>query len=792
MGNQLKLLARTIKKTFGRYVALFAIVTLGVAFFTGLKNAEPAMKKTCNGFYNSQKIYEIMAVSPMGITDSQFKQIKEDTGRGVLEAGYRLETVINFGKSENAVNILSLPKHLSKPSLAYGRMPRKTNECLGDPKIFNKGDIGKTIKISDVNNSDTLREIKKHDLKIVGIATSPRFASVDKESTNLAGGKIDGTIYVPEDSFSMPVYSEIFLRVSAADNDYFADDYFDEIHKHQKKFEKNLKKAGVINPFLFNLSENTCYANFKNDVKIVDDIANIFPFFFILVAALVCVTTMTRMVNDDRMQIGTLKALGYSGAGISFRYLAYSISATLPSCIIGIAVGTNLITSAIWRAYGVRYDFGGLSQYYNFLMYAYCTAGMLIVMTVSTMFALLSELREKPAMLMRPKAPPVGKRIFLEKIPFIWNRFSFLWKVTIRNAFRYKRHLFLMVLGIGGCTALIVAGFGIRDSIINISDNQYGNIIKYKIEAGISGDSHVKETVKETLKKRGIKPKDYTFVYTESTNLKNGNKKKTCFLRGMSETDFRKYFHIYNAKGKLAYPKNGEIILSSGLAKKLRVKKGSSVEAIVAGTKKSFKVSGVCKNYINHYAYVSETDIGNSASNTILIKNMSVKVAENQAKKLRNVEGVTYVGTTEDAKNTANRSMKSMNELVALIVLCAGALALIVSYNLTNINMMERIRDIATVKVLGFKKRETFAFLIRENIILSALGALIGLILGKILHFYILSRVDVDYMTFDATIAYKSYFIAFALTALFAFLSDIAMISKINRVSMTESLKSVE
>lgn len=532
-----KTLFRTIRSTFGRYIAILAIVALGVGFFTGLKNAQPSMQTTADEYLDAQKMFDFQLMSSLGITDEDVDVFANVDGITAAEGGWRLDILAEGENGETPVyQVFSLPEKVALPKLTEGRMPEAENECLADAAVFSSQDIGGKIVLSSENSSDTLEQLPQKEYTIVGLAQSPRFISSDRGSTSLGSGEITGFLYVPQEAFHAEIYHEALLA-GAEDTLIFSDDYDDRITELSPRVEKVLQKralsrydeikseaeqelskaktqletgreeydraiasgipAGLLadslseleaaeeeieeaetalsemeepKTYLLDLNSNPGCASFQNDIIIVDGIANAFPAFFVLIAALVCITTMTRMVNDERTQIGTLKAMGYSDTVISLKYIFYASSAALIGCVAGFFIGTSVLPQIIWAVYGMSYDFSGLIYYFSPLMYGCCLAISVLGSVAVTLFACHRELNGKPAELIRPKVPGSGKRIFLERIRPLWNRLSFLSKVTIRNGFRYKRRMVMMLLGIGGCTALMVTGFGLRDSVANILD----------------------------------------------------------------------------------------------------------------------------------------------------------------------------------------------------------------------------------------------------------------------------------------------------------------------------------
>lgn len=550
--------------------------------------------------------------------------------------------------------------------------------------------------------------------------------------------------------------------------------------------------------YLMGRDSNVGYVCFESDSTIVGAIANVFPIFFFLVAALVCMTTMNRMVEDQRTQIGVLKALGYSSGSIMGKFVAYSGSASLIGATIGFVAGTIAFPKAIWFAYQMMYNTSDISYYFSSSMLIISFIVALLCSVGVTILSCRYEMQEMAASLMRPKAPKAGKRIFLEYITFFWNRLKFLKKVSLRNIFRYKGRLFMMVLGIGGCTALLVAGFGIYDSIADIAVNQFSNISKYDVDVTLkNGEEDV-----SVLENMGYSNEDYLLYYHTSVDMKAGKYTKNIYLNVYdNDAPLDNFYDMHDEKGNhisFSDLKDDEAIINQGLSDRYNIKVGDIITISSENLAKTkFKIAAINENFIYNYMYLTKTGYENTIGQLPEKKNVYLNVKEGEnvhgvGAKLMNDKRVTVVSATDDMLDRVDNMMESLNIIVYLVIGCAMALSAVVVYNLTNINIAERVREIATVKVLGFYKEETRSYVFRENIILSIMGAAVGLFLGKLLHAFIMSEIVVDLITFDVRVTILSYTIAFVLTVVFTFIIDLFMGKKLEEISMTESLKAVE
>lgn len=547
--------------------------------------------------------------------------------------------------------------------------------------------------------------------------------------------------------------------------------------------------------YVLDRGTNIGYACFENDSSIVEGISQVFPIFFFLVAALVCITTMTRMVEDQRTQIGVLKALGYGSGTIMSKYMFYSGSAAFIGCALGYTLGSYYFPKIIWIAYQTMYEFGEIATVFDPVMalgsFLVCMLGTLGV----TYSACRQELREVPAELIRPKSPKAGKRVFLEYFPFLWSRLKFLHKVSIRNLLRYKKRFFMMIIGISGCTALLVTGFGIDDSISNITNFQYSEVVHYDCSVVFADAPSAAERA-EFLDNSSEIIDSALFLHESSVDIQSGGKTKPVSLI-VSPESLEGYMTLAQEGREIPMPTAGQIVVNNGLARAMKLSVGDSIVLRDSDMRENeLIVSGIFDNFIQNYAIISpesyEAGFGECEYKSAYVMAPEGSDYREVAAKLLNIDNVASTYANEEMRSRINTMMESMDYIVMLVVACAGALAFIVLYNLTNINITERIREIATLKVLGFYASETSAYVYRENMMLTALGALSGLALGVALHAFVMSQIVVDMVHFDPRIAPISFVYAFALTFGFSMLVSFFMRFKLNKISMAESLKSIE
>lgn len=587
-----------------------------------------------------------------------------------------------------------------------------------------------------------------------------------------------------------------------------------QYQENQSKFDEQMQDADdqiadaqskideIEKPETYVLDRNTNvgYVCLKNDSGVVKGIANVFPVFFFLVAALICMTTMNRMVEEQRTQIGVLKALGFSEGRIMGKYLFYSGSAAISGTLIGYVLGIHFFPLVIITAYGIVYKMGGI-YYVSDLPLALVSLTVAVLCSVGTTWlSCHKELKEVAADLMRPKAPKAGKRVFLEHVPFIWKRLKFLQKVSVRNIVRYKKRFFMMVIGISGCTALLVMGFGVRDSVVAVADQQYEEIQLYDIgvtlkDGKMPGEADLKalDSVLEKENAAGMYAMEKTIDLVTDKGTKSIN-----MVAVENPDEVGDFISLHTKKQEpIAYPKEGEAVLSKKVAETYGVKKGDTILLRDSDNNEmSLKVTGICENHIYNYVYIAaesyEKQIGD-----VVFKNVYVSLPDEAdihevSAALMKADGVTAVTVNSDMLNRISQMMSCMNYIVIIIIICAGALAFIVLYNLNNINITERVREIATIKVLGFYPKETASYVFRENMVLTAIGCGLGLILGKWFHRFVMGEIQIDMVSFNVQINAVSYLFSVLLTMGFAWIVNCMMTGKLERINMAESLKSID
>lgn len=882
---------REIRQSLGRYLAIFAIVAMGIGFFAGLKITRQVMITSANAYLEEKQLYDFRLLSTLGFEDEDVQTLSSKEDVRFVEGAVAADILyFNQQGNEDVIKAHSLLQNINGLEVVAGRLPQQATECVVDANLYDKSALGTKIVLSENNVEEDLDYFAYREYTIVGIAQSSAYIQFERGTTALGNGQVSGFMYLLPQGFCAEFYTEIYVKFNQ-DYPIYSKDYNDYIDEKEPlwkdyckaqgerryqaivadaeaelanakqtlaeekadakqtladakkeltdaeaeladahaeladgwakyndsyaEFEEKIAEAeqeiadaeadiaNIEKPetYVLNRDANIGYACFQNDSSIVEGLANVFPVFFFLVAALVCMTTMNRMVEEQRTQIGVLKALGYGEAAIMGKYLFYSGSAALAGCIAGYFLGIHLFPFVIWTAYGMMYQMGSIVYIFDGGTALLCLACALLCSMGTTWISCRHELKEVAADLMRPKAPRAGKRVFLEWLPFIWKRLKFLHKVSVRNIVRYKRRFFMMVIGISGCTALLVTGFGIRDSVVDIADQQFQEIQTYQF--GITLKNGIKDandpSLTEFTEILDTYGGSFLPVLETTMDLQTPENLKSIHLIIVENpAQIGEYIDLHTPdKTAISYPKAGEAVICEKLAKRYRIQIGDTIHLFEENGKEvQAVVSGICENYIYNYIYLN-AETYQTALGTFLYKNVYANITKDAdihaiGAAIMKANNITAVSINADMLVRFSSMMSSMNYIVFVVIACAAALAFIVLYNLNNINITERIREIATIKVLGFYRNETAAYVFRENTALTAIGCAVGLLLGKLLHIYVMHKVDIDLMSFDVHVKAVSYLLSILLTFAFTWIVNRIMTGKLENINMAESLKSVD
>lgn len=779
-----KLLKETIVcmvKTSKRFISILVIVLLGVGFFAGIRAVAPDMKNTLDDYYEKTNMYDIYITSNYGIRDEVVETLEEKYN---VETGYSFDA-ITTKKEDYATKIISYNKEdkINTPKLIKGKMPEKVDEVVVD------NDFRSEIKIGDKITID-YNLINNKTVTVTGYVESPLYISTERDSTNLLSGTIDYYLYMNETNIISPVKTTAYINL-AAEESRFSKKYEDTVKKAKKDIRKTLQEEKVTGEewYVLDIDSNAGFYQYEQDTERIDNVAKVFPLVFFIVAVLICLTTMTRMVEEERSQIGTLKSLGYKDSAIMFKYILYATLATIIGSIIGVVIGYRLLPELCFEMYKNMYRLGDIKlSYYASLTFQ----GMIIALLCTlgaTIYTCRKTLKESPANLLRPVAPAAGKRVLLERIPIIWNHLSFSHKVTVRNVFRYKKRFLMTIIGIAGCTGLILAGFGLKDCIVKMVPHQYEEIFSYQAKIALN-EEKTNETINKIKENKKIK--DILEVQEEAVTIDNKDTNQSVTLV-IPKEDPDGFIKLQDRKTNEHYNLNNGIIITEKLANLLEVEENDVLK--FTGTDKyEKKIAHITENYLFHYIYLPKSEYQEDEYNTVLVKtkNMTEKEEKEFASKLKEMPGVSSITFTSSTRHIFDDTMDNFAYVSLILIVSAGALAFVVLYNLSSVNISERRRELATIKVLGFYDKEVYQYINRENTILTLIGILLGLGIGNILTMYIIKTCEIDMLMFDPTIALASYIYAILITAAFAILVNVILYFSLKKIDMIESLKSVE
>ncbi len=779
-----KLLKETIVcmvKTSKRFISILVIVLLGVGFFAGIRAVAPDMKNTLDDYYEKTNMYDIYITSNYGIRDEVVETLEEKYN---VETGYSFDA-ITTKKEDYATKIISYNKEdkINTPKLIKGKMPEKVDEVVVD------NDFRSEIKIGDKITIDS-NLINNKTVTVTGYVESPLYISTERDSTNLLSGTIDYYLYMNETNIISPVKTTAYINL-AAEESRFSKKYEDTVKKAKKDIRKTLQEEKVTGEewYVLDIDSNAGFYQYEQDTERIDNVAKVFPLVFFIVAVLICLTTMTRMVEEERSQIGTLKSLGYKDSAIMFKYILYATLATIIGSIIGVVIGYRLLPELCFEMYKNMYRLGDIKlSYYASLTFQ----GMIIALLCTlgaTIYTCRKTLKESPANLLRPVAPAAGKRVLLERIPIIWNHLSFSHKVTVRNVFRYKKRFLMTIIGIAGCTGLILAGFGLKDCIVKMVPHQYEEIFSYQAKIALN-EEKTNETINKIKENKKIK--DILEVQEEAVTIDNKDTNQSVTLV-IPKEDPDGFIKLQDRKTNEHYNLNNGIIITEKLANLLEVEENDVLK--FTGTDKyEKKIAHITENYLFHYIYLPKSEYQEDEYNTVLVKtkNMTEKEEKEFASKLKEIPGVSSITFTSSTRHIFDDTMDNFAYVSLILIVSAGALAFVVLYNLSSVNISERRRELATIKVLGFYDKEVYQYINRENTILTLIGILLGLGIGNILTMYIIKTCEIDMLMFDPTIALASYIYAILITAAFAILVNVILYFSLKKIDMIESLKSVE
>lgn len=830
----LKNLLREIKRTFTKFLSIFAICALGVAFFAGIRATSPDMKEAGDRLYNTYNLSDISVISTSGLTADNIRDLESIEGIQAVRASLFVDAMARgTGEKEKNLRLYSMPIKLKSEyvplidlipdygidtspeyemngvEIVSGRMPLNDTETALDYTLEGSlvKQLGDEITLTTSGGTVTLR--------VVGFIRSPMYISMFERGTSSIGnGTSDGFAYASGNAISslgtkLPVMSLLNTYYTRADIvisgkeglSAYSDEYEALVNEVTDRIEDYAStQSGTW--YIQDRSGNPGYSDYSENTDRIAAVGDVFPLIFFIVAALVCLTTMTRMVEEQRIEMGTMKALGYGGWQIAMKYAVYAMSACISGGVVGAIIGFKLFPYVIMKGYSIMYYLGKLETPYRADIAFMAIAAMAVCTAAATFSACYASLKEVPATLMRPKAPKAGRRVLLEKIPFIWKKLSFTSKVTVRNLFRYKKRFFMSVIGIAGSGALLVTAFGLNDSIFGIIEKQFGDIWQMDVQAYVYEAMPLAD-MQELLGKNPANDDfdSVMFCLDSQMECKNGGRSQSgVHLLGVeSAGSMAGRINLHNGGTHVTLDDSG-VVVTAKLAETLSIKVGDEINMRTGGEDHFMRVIGVADNYVYHYVYITaayyETVFGKAMQYNGFMGNLKEGLTDEtmdaMSSQLLSDSRMYTVRTIESIYDSVWDSLSILNYVVLVLILGSGMLTFVVMLNLTNINIGERMRELATLRVLGFYDKEMYAYIFRENNALSVIGAFVGLVFGKIMHLFVIRTCEVDMVMFVRSAKPLSYVYAFALTIAFSLIVNLLMRPKVRAIDMVESLKSAE
>ena len=830
----LKNLLREIKRTFTKFLSIFAICALGVAFFAGIRATSPDMKEAGDRLYNTYNLSDISVISTSGLTADNIRDLESIEGIQAVRASLFVDAMARgTGEKEKNLRLYSMPIKLKSEyaplidlipdygidtspeyemngvEIVSGRMPLNDTETALDYTLEGSlvKQLGDEITLTTSGGTVTLR--------VVGFIRSPMYISMFERGTSSIGnGTSDGFAYASGNAISslgtkLPVMSLLNTYYTRADIvisgkeglSAYSDEYEALVNEVTDRIEDYAStQSGTW--YIQDRSGNPGYSDYSENTDRIAAVGDVFPLIFFIVAALVCLTTMTRMVEEQRIEMGTMKALGYGGWQIAMKYAVYAMSACISGGVVGAIIGFKLFPYVIMKGYSIMYYLGKLETPYRADIAFMAIAAMAVCTAAATFSACYASLKEVPATLMRPKAPKAGRRVLLEKIPFIWKKLSFTSKVTVRNLFRYKKRFFMSVIGIAGSGALLVTAFGLNDSIFGIIEKQFGDIWQMDVQAYVYEAMPLAD-MQELLGKNPANDDfdSVMFCLDSQMECKNGGRSQNgVHLLGVESAEsMAGRVSLHNGGTPVTLDDSG-VVVTAKLAETLSIKVGDEINMRTGGEDHLMRVIGIADNYVYHYVYITaayyETVFGEAMLYNGFMGNLKDGLTDEtmdaMSTQLLSDSRMYTVRTIGSIYASVWDSLSILNYVVLVLILGSGMLTFVVMLNLTNINIGERMRELATLRVLGFYDKEMYDYIFRENNALSVIGAFVGLLFGKIMHLFVIRTCEVDMVMFVRSAKPLSYVYAFALTIVFSLIVNLLMRPKVRAIDMVESLKSAE
>lgn len=820
---------QSIPDSLGRFISIFLLMAVSAFTFIGLKMAGPDMRFSATNFYLQQQLADMTVTSNYGLDQIDRQTILQTKELKKADFGYFQDSSING--SQTALRIFSQTDTISKYQLVKGHMPQTNHQIAVSYLLSNRYHLGQTITLKQYNS------LKNNHYQIVGFVRSSEY--VDRNDfghTNIGTGQLNGYAVVKKSAFNSPQWmiDRLSFKQNKNLNPYSTayQDYIDRqkdslqgrLNQNRNVKFNNLRQAlqaqAMANPtslsaasqadlptnankITYTVNDRTLnpgYEIYHSNVERIDILANIFPIFMFFVAALVCLTTMTRFAEEDRPNIGTLRSLGYSNFDVSLKFIVYSILSSLLGVFCGSIFGYRFLPKMIFDAYGANSTLTGFTPQFNGIWLIIVAIIALACTTLPALWTLAHDLPEKPARLLLPKAPKSGSHILLEKVKPLWNRLSFKYKICARNIFRYKSRMLMTIIGVAGCTGLLVMGFGISDSLKGISQQQYGNIIRYDLIVQQKEQPSVEQSKRFKHLLASGEVRRHMPVYSAQLNRQlNSSQQNVNLIVPQNSHDFNAYMRLQNRQSKKQLKlTNHGVIISEKLAHLTNTTVGQHIRLKDQnGHWHSFKVAGITEMYMGHFLIMNQHEYRHYlqrhfTSNAQLVTLSNPQKLQSFSKDAMDTGAVLGINQNVNNQLMIQNTMDSMNQVMVILIGLATLLAIVVIYNLTTINVLERMRELSTIKVLGFFDGEVTMYIYRETIILSVLGILLGYLIGAWLHHFIITTLPPTNAMFDPNLYANNFVISALIPAVITFLLALVVYRRIKRVDMLAALQSVD
>lgn len=828
-------LIREVKKNAPRFLSIFAISALGCAFFAGIRAASPDMIEAGDRLFESDNLSDLTVMSSQGLTEDDIQAMRAMPQVEMVQPEITLDAMMTTqdGEEQN-IHLISLPIEepeerpvglnllpsydidtdpenlINVPELTSGRMPLTDKEVALDDQLL------ETLHL-ELGDYVTFRtDGGAVELRVVGGVFSPKYVGIfERGNSTIGNGSSDGFAYASGNALGklgskLPIaallqttytQAEVVLKkpegLSSFSQAY--DDLVAEASDAIEAYGETVDGSWYVD----DRSANAGYSDYRDNTERIAAVGDVFPLIFFIVAALVSLTTMTRMVEEQRIEMGTLKALGYSTFTIACKYMLYAGAACVSGGIIGCVIGFKLFPGVILSAYSIMYRIPDIQMPFRTDIAWASILSILACTGLATLAASGMSLREVPATLMRPKAPKAGKRVILERIPFLWKRFNFTWKVTVRNILRYKKRFFMSIVGIAGSCSLLVTGFGVKKSIFGIVDLQFNDIWQMDIQA-YTYEPLPRAEMENLLENNPAYAQATSVMYcndticdAQSEDQRTGN---VHVLAVRDNGELQGKIQLREMDGTPLTLGDDGAIITYKLAEIFDLAPGDTFSVISGGQSYEVKISAIAESYVHHYVYMSEAYYQEVFDKALEYNGFMLnlqeglteaerdQVMEDLLKESRMYTVQELISLYEDMNNT----LGVLNYVTLVLIVGSALLTFVVMLNLTNINLGERKRELATLRVLGFYDKEMYQYIFRENNTLAVVGAAVGLAFGKVMHTFVIRTCEVDLVMFVRDAGTASYCYSFLLTVVFSMLVNLMMRKKVRSIDMVESLKSAE